>query len=92
MRTIQKKFEKIEEPIAAASIAQVHKAIIKIRWEDHRLVAVKILRPNIEGKIKKDLKDFYLAAKILEKFSSEARRLRDHRCSQDPRRKPINGN
>jgi ubiquinone biosynthesis protein len=71
----KEKFEKIEEPIAAASIAQVHKAITKIN-KTSQMVAVKILRPNIEDRIKKDLKDFYLAAKILEKFSSEARRLR----------------
>ncbi|MDA9904124.1 AarF/UbiB family protein [Hyphomicrobiales bacterium] len=71
----KKKFKKIDEPIAAASIAQVHKAIIKSDGKS-QTVAVKILRPNIEGKIKKDLNDFYLAAKILEKFSSEARRLR----------------
>ena len=71
----KKKFKKIEEPIAAASIAQVHRAIIDIDGIS-KMVALKVLRPNIESKIKRDLKDFYLAAKILEKFSSEARRLR----------------
>ena len=71
----KKKFKKIEEPIAAASIAQVHKAIIDVDGI-LKTVALKVLRPKIETKIKRDLKDFYLAAKILESFSSEARRLR----------------
>ena len=71
----KKKFKKIEKPIAAASIAQVHKAIIDVDGI-LKTVALKVLRPKIETKIKRDLKDFYLAAKILESFSSEARRLR----------------
>ena len=74
-KDFKKKFKKIEEPIAAASIAQVHKAVIDVDGAS-RTVALKVLRPNIESKIKRDLKDFYLAAKILEKLSSEARRLR----------------
>ena len=74
-KDFKKKFKKIEEPIAAASIAQVHKALIDVDGVS-RTVALKVLRPNIESKIKRDLKDFYLAAKILEKLSSEARRLR----------------
>ena len=74
-KDFKKKFKKIEEPIAAASIAQVHKAVIDVDGVS-RTVALKVLRPNIESKIKRDLKDFYLAAKILEKLSSEARRLR----------------
>ena len=74
-KDFKKKFKKIEEPIAAASIAQVHKALIDVDGVSIT-VALKVLRPNIESKIKRDLKDFYLAAKILEKLSSEARRLR----------------
>ena len=59
----------------AASIAQVHKAIIQldnIKYD----VAVKILRPKVEKYIKKDLNNFFVTAKFLEKFSSEAKRLR----------------
>ena len=74
-KDFKKKFKKIEEPIAAASIAQVHKALIDVDGVSIT-VALKVLRPNIESKIRRDLKDFYLAAKILEKLSSEARRLR----------------
>ena len=45
-------FSKIdEEPIAAASIAQVYKAITK----DNEVVAIKILRPNIEKIFARDI-------------------------------------
>jgi ubiquinone biosynthesis protein len=50
----KKKFKKIEEPIAAASIAQVHKAIIDVDGI-LKTVALKVLRPKIETKIKRDL-------------------------------------
>ena len=39
-------------------------------------VAVKILRPNIEREIKRDLRNFFVTAKIMERFSKEAKRLR----------------
>ena len=42
-----KEIKDISEPIAAASIAQVHLAIIKIQ-EQEKQVAIKILRPEIE--------------------------------------------
>jgi len=71
----KKIFTEINEPVAAASIAQVHKAQINIEGKK-KYVALKILRPNILNKIKKDLEDFYFAANFLEKISSEARRLR----------------
>ena len=59
----------------AASIAQVHKGKVKLNNEEYD-VAIKILRPNIEKEIKKDLKNFFVAAKIIERFSKEAKRLR----------------
>ena len=71
----KKIFTEINEPVAAASIAQVHKAQINIEGKK-KYVALKILRPNILNRIKKDLEDFYFAANFLEKISSEARRLR----------------
>jgi len=59
----------------AASIAQVHKG--KINHNNNELfVAIKILRPGIEKSIKKDLQSFFVAAKLLEKISHEAKRLR----------------
>ncbi len=59
----------------AASIAQVHKGKVKLNNEEYD-VAIKILRPNIEREIKRDLRNFFVAAKIMERFSKEAKRLR----------------
>jgi len=72
---IQDIFVEFGEPVAAASIAQVHRA----RVEDGgaaRDVAVKILRPGIERRFARDLSDMYFAARLAEKHHSEARRLR----------------
>ena len=74
-KNYKSRFKKIGEPIAAASIAQVHKAIIEVNGVS-QAVAIKILRPDIGRKIERDLGDFYLVARILEKISPEARRLR----------------
>jgi ubiquinone biosynthesis protein len=66
-------FENISEPIAAASIAQVHKAVLKSTGQT---VAVKVLRPGIEKAFRKDIDAFYLAANIIELLSPKSRRLR----------------
>jgi ubiquinone biosynthesis protein len=65
-------FAEFGEPVAAASIAQVHKA----RTTEGTDVAVKILRPGIEKRFSDDLKSFAFAARLMEFFSAEARRLR----------------
>ncbi len=65
-------FEAFAEPMAAASIAQVHKA----RTRDGMDVAVKILRPGIERRFADDLESFFFAARMMELVSGEARRLR----------------
>ncbi len=61
--------------VAAASIAQVHRAEID---EDgaRKAVAVKILRPGIERRFKSDLDAFFYAARKVEHLSLEAQRLR----------------
>ena len=61
-----------EDAIAAASIAQVHKATLK----DGRAVAVKVLRPDVEKRFKRDLELFDWLASEAEKHVVEARRLR----------------
>ena len=66
-------FESISEPVAAASIAQVHKAILKSTGQT---VAIKVLRPDIERAFRKDIDAFYLAANIIELLSTKSRRLR----------------
>ena len=65
-------FTTFSEPIAAASIAQVHKA----RGRDGKYYAVKILRPNIEKKFNADMADLFWAGKKLERYLPSARRLR----------------
>ncbi len=50
-----------QNPVAAASIAQVHQAITK----DGEKVAVKILRPSIEKQFKQDIKLFYFIARLI---------------------------
>lgn len=61
-----------DEPIAAASIAQVHRA----RTADGRDVAVKVLRPNIEKKFAQDLAAFRWLAGLVDRKIPDARRLR----------------
>ena len=65
----------ISEPIAAASIAQVHLA--KIRNENQeKHVAVKILRPDIEKLFNEELDALMLFAYIIENSFSKAKRLK----------------
>jgi len=59
-------------PVAAASIAQVHKATTKAG----KIVAVKILRPDIEQAFARDLELFFWIAKIVEKRFHGLRRLK----------------
>jgi len=66
-------FSEFSESVAAASIAQVHKARLADGGDS---VAVKVLRPGIERAFRKDLDAFYLAARIVEIFAPGARRLR----------------
>ena len=66
-------FDSFSEPVAAASIAQVHKAQLKDTGDT---VAVKVLRPGIERAFRKDIDAFYLAAAVIELLSPSSRRLR----------------
>ncbi len=66
-------FATFSAPVAAASIAQVHKATLA---ETGEAVAVKVLRPDIERAFRKDIDAFYLAARMIEWLSPASRRLR----------------
>lgn len=66
-------FSEFSEPVAAASIAQVHRARIAATGQD---VAVKVLRPRIERAFQTDIDAFYFAAGFIEAFSPASRRLR----------------
>ena len=67
-------FSAFGPPVAAASIAQVHQA--QTTDDPPRPVAVKILRPGVEAQFARDFDAFRFAAKMAERFSAEARRLR----------------
>jgi ubiquinone biosynthesis protein len=62
------------EPVAAASIAQVHRA--RVNGGEEREVAVKVLRPGVERRFKRDLGDMYFAARQAERWFYDARRLK----------------
>ena len=68
-------FASFGPPVAAASIAQVHRAEVMTE-NGPRAVAVKVLRPGIERRFKADLDAFYFAARKGEAMSLEGRRLR----------------
>ena len=63
----------LSEPIAAASIAQVHLAKIK---NENKEVAIKILRPDIEKLFNEELDALMLFAYIIENTFSKAKRLK----------------
>ncbi len=70
---IEESFEIFEDiPLAAASIAQVHGAVLK----DGRQVVVKVLRPGIQNKIKQDIELLYFLAKWLPKFYPDFKRFK----------------
>src|SRR6266545_621740 len=73
---IDKLFAEFGPPVAAASIAQVHKA--KVRTADGALkpVAVKVLRPSIEARFRRDLDSYFFAARMVERLHPPSRRLR----------------
>jgi len=68
-------FADFSPPVAAASIAQVHRATVATAGEP-RAVAVKVLRPGVERRFYADLAAFTFAAQHAENLSAEARRLR----------------
>ncbi len=65
----------LSEPIAAASIAQVHIAKIK-NENENKQVAIKILRPDIEKLFNEELDALMLFAYIVENTFSKAKRLK----------------
>jgi ubiquinone biosynthesis protein len=70
---VDQAFSEFSEPVAAASIAQVHRARLADTGEE---VAVKVLRPDIERAFRRDIDAFYLAARMVEVLAPSARRLR----------------
>lgn len=66
-------FSEFSLPVAAASIAQVHRAKLVSSGAD---VAVKVLRPGIERAFQRDIDAFYFVARMVEILAPGARRLR----------------
>lgn len=74
---LEDNFVSFGKPVAAASIAQVHKAEVKDETTGElTAVAVKILRPGVERRFKADLDSYYFAAKQVERFHPPSRRLK----------------
>jgi ubiquinone biosynthesis protein len=61
-----------DDAVAAASIAQVHKAVTA----DGVKVAVKVLRPGVREAFRRDLGTFFWLARLVEKRLPDTRRLR----------------
>jgi ubiquinone biosynthesis protein len=59
-------------PVASASIAQVHFAVLK----GGREVAVKVLRPGMRKSIEEDIGLMYIAAAMIERVWADGRRLK----------------
>jgi ubiquinone biosynthesis protein len=74
-RPVGQAFASLGPPVAAASIAQVHRGEVE-RGGERRQVAVKVLRPNVAARFRRDLSDFFFVAHNAEANSAEARRLR----------------
>jgi ubiquinone biosynthesis protein len=72
-RPVDQLFSGFPEAVAAASIAQVHRAI---RAADGRPVAVKVVRPGVRERFRRDLANFRTLAQWAERRFAEARRLR----------------
>ncbi|MEZ5446202.1 MAG: ubiquinone biosynthesis regulatory protein kinase UbiB [Gammaproteobacteria bacterium] len=71
-KSVQEVFSEFDEqPLASASIAQVHAA----RLKDGREVIVKVVRPGIRTTIKRDIGLMYIVAEGLEQYWSEGKRL-----------------
>ncbi len=70
---VDKLFSEFSDSVAAASIAQVHKARLAVSGE---AVAVKVLRPKIVRNMRRDIDAFYFAARAIEALSPGSRRLR----------------
>ena len=70
-RPLESLYARFDPPVAAASLAQAHPAVLL----DGRKVAVKVLRPGIERRILSDIDTLTLAARFVRKLGPDARRL-----------------
>ncbi|MDR4306859.1 2-polyprenylphenol 6-hydroxylase [Chelatococcus sambhunathii] len=73
---LESRFLSFGPAVAAASIAQVHRARIRDVDGFERDVAVKVLRPGVTQRFAKDLRAFYAVARFFERRVPKARRLK----------------
>jgi ubiquinone biosynthesis protein len=71
----------LSEPVAAASIAQVHPAEV-MSETGARKVAVKVIRPGVRKLFFRDLESYFLASRLQEKYIPATRRLRPVEVTQ----------
>ncbi|HCQ65923.1 MAG TPA: 2-polyprenylphenol 6-hydroxylase [Rhodobacteraceae bacterium] len=71
--SVDEEFSEFSDAVAAASIAQVHRARVRATGQE---VAVKVLRPNIERAFRTDLDAFHFFAQVIEFLLPGTRRLR----------------
>ncbi|HEV7440694.1 MAG TPA: 2-polyprenylphenol 6-hydroxylase [Methylobacterium sp.] len=69
-------FASFSEPIAAASIAQVHRATVVDADGTQRTLAVKIMRPGVRERFQRDLQAMRFMARVVHALSPQAERLR----------------
>jgi ubiquinone biosynthesis protein len=74
-RPVSQAFASFGPAVAAASIAQVHRGEV-LHDGVRQAVAVKVLRPHVASRFRRDLSDFFFVAHKAEAYSAEARRLR----------------
>jgi ubiquinone biosynthesis protein len=74
-RPIDELYENFGEPVAAASIAQVHPATVMHDGVPVK-VAVKVIRPGVRRLFLRDLESYFLAARLQERYIPATRRLR----------------
>jgi len=83
---ISRAFRKFEDrPMAAASLGQVHRAVLR----DGREVAVKIQRPGIREKVSDDLEVLQTAAEFLDTHTDAGRRYEFSRIVEELRKALI---
>lgn len=77
-RPLDELYASFGDAVAAASIAQVHRARTPADETDPegRDVAVKVLRPDVEARFATDLDSFFWVARLVERYSPASRRLR----------------
>ena len=74
-RPIAELYSAFGEPIAAASIAQVHPGEV-LTAKGPQKVAIKVVRPGVRQRFAHDLEAMYLVARMQERLMPSARRLR----------------